>query len=89
MCVVAMVIREYAAEVDVDGELPVDDDFEVLGFEEGELDGAFFNQSTDKMFSYSVSSLNPLEFIVTGVNDDLEPRMMTLDQDGTWTEINE
>ncbi len=89
MGTIAVAIREYAAEVGVDGQLPADNDFRVLGFEEGELDGMYFNQSTDKMFSFSVSSLEPLKYTVISVNEDLEPSVLTIDQDGIWMEKTE
>jgi F0F1-type ATP synthase assembly protein I len=82
-------IRAYAAEQGADGQLPEDNDFDVLGFIAGDLDGTYFNQSTDKMFSFTVVSLNPLEFTVTAVNKNLKPNIVTLDQDGMWTEKTE
>ena len=89
MYAIATEIRAYAEKIGINGESPPDNDFGVLGFEKGDLDGTYFNQTTDKMFSYTVSSLNPLKFTITVVNEDLEPRVITLDQDGIWTEKNE
>jgi len=87
---IATAIRAYAAEQGADGQLPEDNDFEVFGFPSGYLDGTGFNQSTDKMFSFTVVSLNPLKFTVTAVNKNLDPNIIiTLDQDGTWTEKTE
>jgi hypothetical protein len=79
-------IRAYAAEEDPNGELPADNDFDALELKVEYLDGIYFNQSTDKMFSFTVFSLNPLRYTITVENKDLEPSTMTLDQDGTWTE---
>ena len=85
-----MLLRAYTAEQGADGRLPEDNDFEVLGFAPGDLDGTWFNQSKDKMFSFTVVSLNPLKFTVTAVNENLDPNLIiTLDQDGTWTEKTE
>jgi len=82
-------IRAYAAEQGPDGQLPEDNDFVVLGFAPYDLDGTYFNQSTDKMFSYTVVSLYPLKFTVTAVNENLKPNTVTLDQNGAWTEKTE
>ncbi len=79
-------IRAYAAEQGADGQLPEDNDFEVLGFAPGDLDGRYYKQSTHKWLSFTVVSLNPLKFTVTAVNENLKPNTVTLDQDGTWTE---
>ncbi len=87
---ISTAIRAYAAEQGADGQLPEDNDFEIFGFPLHYLDGEHFNQSTDKMFSFTVVSLNPLKFTVTAVNKNIEPNIIiTLDQDGMWTEKTE
>ena len=86
---IATAIRAYTGQKEPDGELLADNDFNALGFRAGDLDGTYFNQSTDKMFSFTINSLNPLIFTITVENKGLEPNMVTLDQDGLWTEKND
>lgn len=80
-------ISVYAGEHVSDGELPADNDFGVLRIKAEDLDGRYYNQTKDNMFSYTVHSLKPLKYTVTVTNKYLEPSVMTLDQDGVWVEI--
>ena len=77
----ASAIRAYVAEHE-----RVPADFESLGFEPGYLSGTYFEE---EMFSFTLNNISPLEFTITCVNTDLDPQVITLDQDGTWTEKNE
>lgn len=83
---IASAIVAYAAEHGPDGPLPVDDDFAALGFDPNDLDGHYFNQRKDGMFSFKVTSLEPLKFTVTVTNPALDPPQFTLDQDHKWSE---
>jgi uncharacterized protein YqgC (DUF456 family) len=86
---VATAIRYYAEENGPNANPPEDNDFEVLGIKADDLDGRYFNQSKHKMFSFTIHSMNPLKYTITVTNKYLEPNMMTLDQDGVWTETTE
>lgn len=83
---IAAAIRGYARRQGPEGKLPKDNDFVALGLTSDDLDGKYFNQSVDGMFSFAVTGLNPLKFTVTVVNPNLNPFRATLDQDGTVKE---
>lgn len=81
---IATYIEVYVAEHSA---VPADNDFEALGFIEGDLDGTYFNQS---MLSFSVISLEPLKYTVTVTNLKLDPQRVIFSYDGDrsqWTEI--
>ena len=83
MGTIATAIRAYYAEAGPSGKLPVDNNFRELGFMPGDLDGVYF---TEDMFEFSVTSLKPLRYTITGTNYDLKPNRMMLNQDGKWLE---
>ncbi len=87
--IISFAIKDYTIQKGPDEDLPADNDFEALGFRIEDFNGAYFNQSTDKMFSFKVQSLNPLRYTITIKNKDLKPTVMTLDQDGVWTKKSE
>lgn len=86
---IATAIRAYAEKESADVTFPEDNDFDTLGFTTGDMDGTYFNQTTDKMFSFTIHSMNPPRFTITVVNENLEPNMITLNHDGVWTEKDE
>jgi type II secretory pathway pseudopilin PulG len=53
-----------------------------LGFVPGDLTGTYF---VDGDFSFSVTSMNPLQFTVTATKATLTPTSYRLDQAGNWT----
>jgi hypothetical protein len=83
---IATAIQAYAADPQTNGQLLAPDDFAALGFDPNDLDGHYFNQSKDKMFSFKVTSLEPLKFTVTVTKPALDPPQFTLDQDRKWLE---
>ena len=83
---IASAIHAYAADPLTNGQLLAPDDFAALGFEPNDLDGYYFNQSKDKMFSFKVTSLEPLKFTVTVTNPALNPAQFMFDQDHKWSE---
>jgi type IV pilus assembly protein PilA len=84
MGTIATAIRAYAAEKGPNGAPPTS--ITELGLTDADLQGTYF-QSSD--FGFSVTSLEPLTFTITctptGPNAPLNPKTMTLNQDGTWT----
>ena len=89
MGTISTAIKLYAAETDNTAKEEYPQKLEELGFMTSDFDGTYFNQSTDNMFSFKIESFNPLKFTITATNSSLKPLQMILDQDGTWTEIDE
>ncbi len=97
--IIASAIKRYAEEKELDANLPAESDFEAIGVKPYQLYGFDFGKYgspftrdtiiKDSSFSFKVHSMNPLKYIITVVNEDLDPNIMTLDQDGVWTEKNE
>lgn len=88
---IATSIRAYAAEHGENGDLP--NTFRSgntgLGFAAGDLDGTYF---TENSFSFTVTTLLPLDFTVTGdatvsTSPDAPstPATYQLDEAGQWT----
>jgi prepilin-type N-terminal cleavage/methylation domain-containing protein len=53
-----------------------------LGFVPGDLTGTYF---VDGDFSFSVTSMNPLQFTITATKATLTPTSYQLDQAGNWS----
>jgi hypothetical protein len=89
---IASAIIRYAEEKGLDANLPADSDFEAIGIKPHQLYGFDFGEygetsfTKDSIFSFQVHSMNPLRYTITVVNEDIEPSVMTFDQDRIWTE---
>lgn len=81
---IATAIRAYHGEKGPDGTAPTTIGIgnTGLGFTAGDLTGTYF---VDSDFSFSVTSMNPLEFTVTATKATLTPTSYRLDQAGNWT----
>ncbi len=58
------------------------DDANSLGFAKGDLTGAFFD---DNDFSFNVTGIDPLTYIITATKPGLFPPQYQLDDEGQWT----
>jgi len=90
MGTIATAIRAYCAENDTapsGGNLGTAAVANELGFQSGDLTGAYFSAGD---FSYVIDSydpndVTPLEFTITATKTELQPDGYTLDETGTWT----
>jgi len=89
MGMISTSIKSYAAEADNVSKEKYPQTLKDLGIAASDLDGSYFNQSSDNMYSFTVKSLHPLKYTITATNSSLEPPQMTLDQDGNLTKIDE
>ncbi|HUT28306.1 MAG TPA: prepilin-type N-terminal cleavage/methylation domain-containing protein [Sedimentisphaerales bacterium] len=81
---IATAIRAYHGEKGLAGAPPTSLGLGAtgLGFIAGDLTGTYF---VDGDFSFSVTSMNPLQFTVTANKATLTPTSYRLDQAGNWT----
>lgn len=81
---IAVAIRSYASRVGADGVLPVDNDFEALGFTASDLNHPYFRGTTRR---FQVSSLKPLKFMVTVTHPKLDPKVVSVTDQGMRTVV--